>query len=610
MANGLTDARGHNNAAMAYMLAAVLFYSFIPLVIAGSNGVESPFLFNAVWRCGVVVGCFLTLFAFYWRLLLNRNVLRVAAQHTVGWAIFWATIGNFDYALFAWSTRFVDISISTVLFETWPIAFILLTAWLLREENAYRKNILSILPFLLWAFVGFVFIIVSQTGNWGFFDNVSLTDIAQGILLALLAALAASLGAFPFVWGRNLVRKLPDKITNDADIASLNFFGTILGFGISSFFVAGLNTGIGFSAGEVPSFDILSVGVAGGLLFHAPASILLRKSNLATNNLGINSLGYAIPIFSLIWLAIFSEIRVERVDYLIIGASAIVIANLLINFEAEIRWGFKALILALGASGVFVHLRDDIFELLGVDKWHWTTGGYFEALALSATVFTLLLAFRVARLISRTGDEENRTFDVFRKLDLLAQRGVIDGNIRDCILRIDAPKDQNDLENAYGEARNYIAAARANVNDIKDIDLQLLTEAEANLDALVRSKQQDITPGEMFALFIFAGITVSLTLLSRPPDAEGWNRLLVDIFAILISAVIIFLVVNVWDLRRERDESKLELRLKSQDYMIQFSDTKRRSFDQWLSIVVGTLIVLVYAGLLSHKWVGWFPWLG
>ena len=130
------------------------------------------------------------------------------------------------------------------------------------------------------------------------------------------------------------------------------------------------------------------------------------------------------------------------------------------------------------------------------------------------------------------------------------------------------------------------------------------------MDALVRSKQQDITLGEMFALFIFAGITVSLALLSRPPEAEGWNRLLVDIFAILISAVIVFLVVNVWDLRRERDESKLKLRLKSQDYMIQFSDTERRSFDQWLSIVVGTLIVLVYAGLLSHKWVGWFPWLG
>lgn len=268
------------------------------------------------------------------------------------------------------------------------------------------------------------------------------------------------------------------------------------------------------------------------------------------------------------------------------------------------------MILGLSACGIIVYLRDGIFESLGVDKWHWTTGGYFEALALSATVFTLLLAFRVARLISRTGDEENRTFDVFRKLDLLAQRGVINGNIRDCILRIDAPKDQNDLENAYGEARNYIAAARANVNDIKDVDLQLLTESEANLDALVRSKQQDITPGEMFALFIFAGITVSLALLSRPPEAEGWNRLLVDIFAILISAVIVFLVVNVWDLRRERDESKLELRLKSQDYMIQFSDAKRRSFDQWLSIVVGTLIVLVYAGLMSHKWVGWFPWLG
>ena len=141
---------------------------------------------------------------------------------------------------------------------------------------------------------------------------------------------------------------------------------------------------------------------------------------------------------------------------------------------------------------------------------------------------------------------------------------------------------------------------------LKDVDLQILSETEANLDALARSKQQDITPGEMFALFIFAGITISLALLSRPPEAEGWNRLLVDMFAILISAVIVFLVVNVWNLRREREESKLRLIVEQQDYAVRFSDTWQRSFDQWLSIIVGGAIVLTYSALLAHKWVGWF----
>jgi hypothetical protein len=37
-----------------------------------------------------------------------------------------------------------------------------------------------------------------------------------------------------------------------------------------------------------------------------------------------------------------------------------------------------------------------------------------------------------------------------------------------------------------------------------------------------------------------------------------------------------------------------------------FPDTERRLFDQWLSVAVGAIIILVYAGLLAHKWLGWF----
>ena len=89
---------------------------------------------------------------------------------------------------------------------------------------------------------------------------------------------------------------------------------------------------------------------------------------------------------------------------------------------------------------------------------------------------------------------------------------------------------------------------------------------------------------------------------------------MVDLFAMLISAVIVFLVVNVWDLRRERDETKLQqVDGKQSDgkqvYEVRFLNTRRYAFDQWLSIIVGGAIVLVYAGLLAHKWVGWFPWL-
>ena len=37
------------------MLVAVLAWSLVPLVFAVSGGLDSPFLFNAAWRIGVVL---------------------------------------------------------------------------------------------------------------------------------------------------------------------------------------------------------------------------------------------------------------------------------------------------------------------------------------------------------------------------------------------------------------------------------------------------------------------------------------------------------------------------------------------------------------------------
>ena len=91
----------------------------------------------------------------------------------------------------------------------------------------------------------------------------------------------------------------------------------------------------------------LVIVVAGGIPI-AFAWIAWRKANITTDNLGINALGFVTPIMSLFWLFWIAQARVARWDYLVIGTAAVITANLLISFDAEIRWGFKALILALG----------------------------------------------------------------------------------------------------------------------------------------------------------------------------------------------------------------------------------------------------------------------
>ena len=56
------------------------------------------------------------------------------------------------------------------------------------------------------------------------------------------------------------------------------------------------------------------------------------------------------------------------------GTAAIITANLTMNFEAEIRWGFRALVLALIACGAIVYLRDDVFTSLGIEPWGLNRG--------------------------------------------------------------------------------------------------------------------------------------------------------------------------------------------------------------------------------------------
>ena len=291
------------------------------------------------------------------------------------------------------------------------------------------------------------------------------------------------------------------------------------------------------------------------------------------------------------WLYVSSEAHVPRSDLLIIGAAAIITANLLINFEAEIGFGFKSLILALWACGAVVYLRPE--------TWIWDGPGYFQALGLSATVFTLILAFRVARLVGRTSYEDTTTFAIFQNIDLLARRGIVGSNLGDRVVDLDSAQNVEDIGAAYSDVKQDFQAARQTAQIPED--QQLLSETEASLDAVVHSEQQGSNFGEFFALIIFAVITVSLSILARP-DLDGWTGFLIEMFTIPFSAVIIFLTVNVWDFHRDRIGAILYRNPDHGWYGVLFRDSENRRFEQWISVVIGLAVTVAYAFLLWNKW--------
>ena len=607
-----------NRLANAYMLLAVALFSALPLIISWGGGGKTPFLFNAAMSAGVVLGCLVFIAYRYPSLLFNANILRLVVGRAIDHRIALSIAANFNFAFLAWSTRFVDVSISAIMFGTWPIFIVIIHDRLYKHEERYHRLSPEILLLIAFGLLGFAFIIVGQAGGFQNVETGRLAELIIGVVLATLGAIATACNAFGFRWGTDLAQKISDAgrpVTpgdeSDQEEApaqgDLDFLGLLVALLIASAVSGLLNTFVGISSGEVMDSRSLFIAIVVGGAASGIANAAWRKANLIAHHAGVNALAFAAPVFSLAWLFLLTQTQPENLDYLIIGIIGIVIVNLLINSEAEVRFGFKALLLALWTCGAFVYLRDDVLQYLPFGEWQWPGETYFGALGLSATVFTLLRSFRVARLSTQTQEEDNRLYTLFQNVDLLARRDVIHQAARMHVISIDKAVTPEQLKAAYQDTKDCLDRAEAS-NPDPDDQVQL-AEAETQLNVIAHSRQQGIEFGELFALIIFGGITVFLGMASRP-GVTGWIGFLVEMLVVLFSAVIVFLIINVWDLHRDRAGDILEEQ-QYQDhdgavfyegYGVVFRDAVSRRLEQTTSIVIGLLVTIAYGALLWYKW--------
>ena len=124
-----------------------------------------------------------------------------------------------------------------------------------------------------------------------------------------------------------------------------------------------------------------------------------------------------------------------------------------------------------------------------------------------------------------------------------------------------------------------------------------LTLALTELDTLAYSRQSGRDFGEFVALSVFAAITVSLALFSFEDAAECWGGALIAMFTVLFCAVIVFLIINVWDLQTERGMRVLDPHGRG----ISFGDMPR-TFQQKISVGIVLVMVITYGWLLTDKW--------
>lgn len=584
------------------MLFAVFCYSGIPLVIALTSGSENPSLFSGTYRIGALLTYLLFLRLVY-APLFNRETFTLLARRFMSakyrWLILLTFASTADYALFALSTRFIDISVTAVLFELWPIVTMFILAKL------YNRRVHSMVFWLvILCFLGFLFITSSQTGGLSDLLDSLLTDpidLVAGFIPAIAAVALTAFAVCAFKVGSLLADDSDLKqLSADKQInAPIDLFGAVTVFVVTNTLTIPISIGVGLFVGTTTSQpvhfgSVTPVVISGGVLLAAGA-MLWQRANEKSDNPGINAMGYLTPVFSLILLWLFFEIGAVVVPYLIIGTAAVMAANLLINFEAERLLGFKALVVALWTCGTIIYIRN-------IDQGIWT-GDYFAALTLAATVFILILSFRVARLSARIQDEDNRAFRLVRELDGLARRGVIEEEVCEDILTINEGSGP-EMQRAYDKGRRTIEAA---IRTAAPGDRERLIALEADLDALTHSRQQGINFGELSAIIIIAGLILLLSLLARP-DVFGVTAFLVDVFSVLFATVIVFVTFSIADLERDRIARLMHIRSAptGKEYEVIFQDERRRHVEQGISVVIGLALVATFSSLLGYKWLGWF----
>ena len=322
---------GRNAVGARFMLVATLGFSVVPVLVA-LGGSESPFWFFVGWRISALSVCAAIPLIFW------RAALFSAATRSLVWRslftppmLLWI-LNYFDTSLFALSVRFANVAVNAVLYETWPIVFVLLVGRLFKSESRWQKITVRRFALFLASFVGAVLVITSQPV--GEDNDCSVLSVAVGVSLALAAASLTCLNAFGFRWTADFVALLSARIE---ERRSLEMFSTVLGLAVINAVSLPANAAIAIASGEVLALTPIMLGAMGGLLVGAASVIFWRWGNLISDRLELNAVIYLTPALSLIWLFALGLVGEIRVGLLLAGVLAIVAANAGVYFDSRVK---------------------------------------------------------------------------------------------------------------------------------------------------------------------------------------------------------------------------------------------------------------------------------
>lgn len=310
-------------------------------------------------------------------------------------------------------------------------------------------------------------------------------------------------------------------------------------------------------------------------------------------------------------------------DFIII-ATTFVVALYFFFTKLEIyQKGLRWLAISLCSCGTLVYFREQWIALPwlthnGMWEWGVSSVDYYSIIALSATIYILVLSFRNSRLIERTNMEEDQALNIMRDLDSLERRleefgynsvgnQVILSAIITNLENLDKAARTRELYYVNRIFTYLFSIIRDNIEEIKSRDkssYNLIFEQIHNINydllLLYRSKQRGKYPAEVIVLFIFTFCTIFITMGTRPsgvlePEFSDWNKFIIDVVAFLFSSATCFLAIDLVNLRDYRATSTFRLLEKEAE--------NRGPIQAVFLVVLALLVPLMYMVLLYDKWI-------
>ena len=287
------------------MLVSVIALSFVVFVIDWGGTNKSPFLF-ATFDSFFALFAFLLIVIIRRPILFSKKILRAVIfppQDSYRMNLLLAPCilaSSAIYPLLSISTRYIDIIPVAIIYGMSPLFFVLISSLLFRQEKRFDQLTIWVFVLFILGFIGFGFVTVGQLGDFSFETNGT---VLKGGFLALGAAVLTAISvSFGIRYGTMACQKIKE-IGEDVEEIYCIMIARIVQCFVSGIVVLIIT----FSLREQFTMHILWAGLIIGFLIVPLGGTAFRQANLLTNNLGINALRYAIPLFSMLWLFLFRD---------------------------------------------------------------------------------------------------------------------------------------------------------------------------------------------------------------------------------------------------------------------------------------------------------------